>query len=94
MTSTTASKQHRLTLRIPEMLQAKFEAAASTLGVSLNSFMVSVVAREATEVLAKERTIKLSPRDAEFISHIMETPPEPTAYALRAAADLRNRVEL
>ena len=94
MTSTTAPKQHRLTLRIPEMLQAKLEEAASALGVSINSFMVSVAAREATEVLAKERSIKLTSRDAEFLAHLMENPPVPTAYAFRAAADLKNRVEL
>ena len=94
MTSTTAPKQHRLTLRIPEMLQAKFEEAASALGVSLNSFMVSVAAREATEVLSKERTIQLTPRDAEFLAHLLENPPTPTDYALRVAADLKNRVEL
>jgi uncharacterized protein (DUF1778 family) len=56
--------------------------------------MISVAAREATEVLAKERTIKLTPRDAEFLAHLMENPAAPTGFALRAAADLKNRVEL
>ena len=94
MTSTTAPKQHRLTLHIPEMLQARFEEAASALGISLNSFMVSVAAREATEVLSRERTIQLTARDAEFLGHLLEKPPTPTTYALRAAADLKTRVEL
>src|SRR6478752_7098810 len=94
MTTTTALKQHRLTLRIPKTLQDKFEEAATALGVSLNSFIISVASREAADVLLKERTIQLTPRDAEFVARLLENPPAPNEYVLQAAAGLRARIEL
>ncbi len=94
MTSATSPKQHRLTLRIPEILQARFEEAASALGVSLNSFIVSVASREAADVLAKERTIQLTPHDAEFLTGLIQNPPAPSPYLLQAAAELKSRAAL
>jgi uncharacterized protein (DUF1778 family) len=94
MTTATAPKQHRLTLRIPEMLQSRFEEAATALGVSLNSFIVSVASREAADVLTKERTIQLTPRDAEFVAKLIENPPAPNDYLLQSAVGLKSRVEL
>ena len=89
-----APKPLRLTLRIPGSVQAKKEEAAASLGVSLNSFIVGTASREAAEVLALERSISLSPRDVEFLTALIENPPEPNEYVLRAAAGLKSRVAL
>jgi uncharacterized protein (DUF1778 family) len=90
----SSQKPLRLTVRVPGSVQAKMEAAAAALGVSLNSFIVGTASREAAEVLARERTITLSPRDVECLTALIENPPEPNEYVLRAAAGLKSRVAL
>ncbi|RYD33294.1 MAG: DUF1778 domain-containing protein [Verrucomicrobiaceae bacterium] len=43
------------------------------------------------DVLAEESSIRITSRDAEFLSKLMENPPEPNAYLLAAAAGLKSR---
>ena len=85
MTSTTLDPKSRITARIPASVQTMLEDAATFLGVTLNSFLVSAAVEKAGDVLAAERVIKLGRNDVEFMERLMDNPPEPNA-ALKAAA--------
>ena len=84
----------RITTRVSAPVQSMLEEAAAFLGVPVNSFVVSAAVEKAGDVLANERSIKLTARDAQFLSELMEQPPQPSAYALDAAAALSSRVSL
>ena len=62
------------------------------MGVPLNSFLVSAAVEKAGDVLAKERVIKLGQQDTERFIQMMENPPEPNAYLLKAMAEVKSRV--
>lgn len=92
MTTASVLPKSRITARVTSSVQSMLEEAAAFLGVPLNSFLVSAAVEKAGDVLAKERTIKLTARDSEFLSSLMENPPEPNDYLLKAASDLKFRV--
>jgi uncharacterized protein (DUF1778 family) len=69
------------------------EDAALFLGVPLNSFIISAATEKASEVLAKERLITLSPQDAAFVAERMANPKKPNAYLRKAVKEVRNRVK-
>ncbi|MDB6131766.1 MAG: hypothetical protein JWM59_9 [Verrucomicrobiales bacterium] len=91
MATAALESKNRITARVTTSVQSMLEEAAAFLGVPLNSFLVSAAVEKAGDVLAKERSIKLTPRDAEFLSELMEHPPKPNAYLLAAAAGLKSR---
>ena len=84
MTTSVESKT-RITARVSPSVQSVLEEAAAFLGVPLNSFIVSSAVEKAADVLATERTIKLSRQDAELFASMMETPPGPNKALLKAA---------
>ena len=92
MSITAIESKNRITARVTTSVQSMLEEAAAFLGVPLNSFLVSAAVEKAGDVLAKERSIKLTSRDASFLSELMETPPEPNAYLIKAVADLKSRM--
>jgi uncharacterized protein (DUF1778 family) len=71
---------------------AVVEDAAAVLGVPLNSFIISAAVEKATDVLARERFITLSPRDAEFITARMEKPGKPNRFLVNAVKNARSRI--
>lgn len=91
MATVALEPKHRITARVTNSVQSMLEEAAAFLGVPLNSFLVSAAVEKAVDVLAKERSIKLTSRDAEFLSELMENPPEPNAYLLAAVSGLKSR---
>jgi uncharacterized protein (DUF1778 family) len=82
----------RITARVTHSIQSMLEEAAAFMGVPLNSFLVSAAVEKAGDVLAKERVIKLGRQDAEMLEGMMENPPEPKAYLLKAMAEAQSRV--
>lgn len=91
MATAAIEPKNRITARVTPSVQSMLEEAAAFLGVPLNSFLVSAAVEKAGDVLAKERSIRLTSRDAGFLSELMENPPEPNAYLLAAAARLKSR---
>lgn len=85
MTTATLEPKARITARVPASVQNVLEEAAACMGVPVNSFLVSAAVEKANKVLEAERTIHLTPRDAEFIAQLVQNPPQPNA-ALREAA--------
>lgn len=82
----------RITARVPVSVQAMLEEAAACLGVPVNSFLVSAAVEKANKVLEAERTIHLTPRDAEFIAQLIDRPPSPNAALLEAARTYREMI--
>ena len=88
-----AEEKARITARVPTGVQATLEEAAAFLGVPVNSFVVTAAMEKAGDVLAKERVIQLTDRDAEFLIELMEDPPAPNAALCQAVVGLDSRVE-
>lgn len=76
---------------IPDHLHARIEEAATWKGMTVSSFIADAVAREADQVIEKERLIKLSQEDAELILSLLDSPPQPNA-ALQQAAQLHKKL--
>ncbi len=91
-TGGTIEPKARITARVSQSTQAMLEEAAAFMGVPVNSFVVNAAVEKAGDVLAKERVIKLSQRDAGFLARLMENPPEPNASLLNAIAGVKSRV--
>jgi uncharacterized protein (DUF1778 family) len=83
----------RITTRMTPSTHAVLEDAASFLGVPLNSFIISAAIEKASDVLAKERLISLSPRDADFVSEQMNRAAKPNAFARKAIKQARGRID-
>jgi uncharacterized protein (DUF1778 family) len=74
----------RVTTRFDEPLYEMVEDAAACVGVPVNSFIVSAVTEKAGDVLARERSIKLTVEDAKLILDLLENPPAPSAALVEA----------
>jgi uncharacterized protein (DUF1778 family) len=92
MATALVEPKARITARVTHSVQSMLEEAAAFMGVPLNSFLVSAAVEKAGDVLAKERIIKLGQQDTERFVQMMENPPEPNAYLLKAMAEVKSRV--
>jgi uncharacterized protein (DUF1778 family) len=88
----TPSLKPRITTRMTPKAHAVVEDAAAVLGVPLNSFIISAAVEKASDVLAKERLITLSPRDAEFVAERIEKPGKPNKFLINAVKQARSRI--
>jgi uncharacterized protein (DUF1778 family) len=93
--ATSASKQpetaRTISIEAPAHLHARIEEAAAWRGVSVTNFVVEAAAKEADEVIEKERLVRLTREDSRQIMHLLENPPHANA-ALRKAAELHRRL--
>lgn len=76
---------------IPDHLRAKIEEAATWKGMSVSSFIADAAAKEAEQIIEKERLIQLSREDADMILSLLDNPPQPNA-AFQEAAKLHKRL--
>ena len=81
-----------LRTRLPRGLKERVESAAMVLGIDASAFVRRTIAREADEVLAAQTRYDMQPADIAAFAAALDTPPQPTAAALRAAARYRARV--
>ncbi|WP_321337954.1 DUF1778 domain-containing protein [Breoghania sp.] len=81
-----------LRTRLPATLKARIEAAASVLGLDVSTFVRQTIARESDDVLKAQTHHEMTPADVEAFAAALDTPPEPTPAALRAASRYRARV--
>ena len=86
-------KQTRTTqVRHGEHLAALIEQATAALGVEKSVFLRTAIAREARRVVEASSRHVLTSEDAHLFEEALDTPPEPTPRALKAAALYRQRV--
>ena len=84
--SDTAKKNERITARIPQNVKQTLEQAAIVSGATLNQFVVQAALKEAQQILANERVITLSEKDADKIFSLLDNPPSPNKKLKAAAA--------
>ncbi|HXU31521.1 MAG TPA: DUF1778 domain-containing protein [Thermoanaerobaculia bacterium] len=93
MTIATDQRDERIDLRVSTGLKTLLSRAASYSGMSLSSFLVSIAADRAKEVVAEHETLTLSPRDWEaFLTALDDDRPRPELEA--AVRRYRKRREL
>jgi uncharacterized protein (DUF1778 family) len=63
MSTATSQRDERIDLRVSADLKTLLSRAASYCGMSLSSFLVSIAADRAKEVVAEHETLTLTPRD-------------------------------
>jgi uncharacterized protein (DUF1778 family) len=80
----------RLGVRLPKDSKRLVEQAAGLLGVSVSSFTVSTIVREAEAVVERFEILPLSRRDRERFLAALENPPGPHEK-LRTAAERHQR---
>jgi uncharacterized protein (DUF1778 family) len=65
MATATSQRDERIDLRVSAELKTLLARAASYCGMTLSSFLVSIAADRAKEVVAEHETLTLTPRDWE-----------------------------
>jgi len=83
--------QQGITARIPRQACARIEGAAAWRGVSVSGFVAEAAAKEAEQVIEKERLLQLSRQDAERLAPLLDNPPAPNA-AMRKAVQAHHRL--
>lgn len=73
----TAVKNDRLDLRLTHEQKLEIEQAASIAGRSVTDFSVSVLVKEAAEVIQHERDLAMSQQAWEAFNRIVEQPARP-----------------
>ena len=83
----TTMKSDRLELRLTSDQKSEIERAAALSGRSVTDFSVSVLVREAEEVIRFERELHLSKKSWDAFNEILDRPAKPLA----GLADLLKR---
>ena len=79
-------------IRHGDTLASLINEAAAALGVEKSVFLRAIIEREASRVLEARSTHFLESQDADLFAAAMDTPPAPTARALKAAKAYQDRV--
>lgn len=91
--SSTTTRDDRIDLRISPDLKALLSRAASYSGMSLSSFLVSIAADRAKEVVAEHETLTLTPREWEAFLTALDDADRPRPRLAAAARRYRSRRE-
>lgn len=81
-----------LRTRLPGALKLRVEAAAAVMGLDVSTFVRRTIARESEDILKAQTHYDMTPLDVEAFAAALDTPPQPTPAALRAANRYRARV--
>jgi uncharacterized protein (DUF1778 family) len=93
LSTTTSQRDERIDLRISPDLKTLLARAASYSGMSLSSFLVSIAADRAREVVADHETLTLTPRDWEAFLSALDDADRPRPRLTAAARRYRGRHE-
>lgn len=93
MSTATSQRDDRIDLRISPDLKALLSRAASYSGMSLSSFLVSIAADRAKEVVAEHESLTLSSRDWEAFLAALDEADRPRPRLEAAARRYRSRRE-
>ena len=86
----TATKTARLEARVSFGLSKLIERAAEIEGLSMTSFITSVLQKEAERIIQAQEIIRLSLGDQERFAESILNPPEPTDALRKAFASRHN----
>jgi uncharacterized protein (DUF1778 family) len=84
---TTALERDRISARLPKEVRERIEEAAERSGATLNQFLVQAAIEKADQVLEREKVMKLSARDAEWLLSLLDQPPKAPNAKLQRALD-------
>jgi uncharacterized protein (DUF1778 family) len=84
---TTALEKERITARIPKEVRERLEEAADRSGATLNQFLVQAAIEKADQILEREKVMRLSARDAEWLLSVLDQPPRPPNAKLQRALE-------
>ena len=88
----TAKSEARINVRLPNELKQTIEEAAVVLGQTVSEFTVSIVVREARQVLQEAQVTRLSNRDRDaFLAALEATDAKPNDALKAAARRYKNR---
>jgi uncharacterized protein (DUF1778 family) len=93
LSTTTSPRDERIDLRISPDLKTLLTRAASYCGMSLSSFLVSIAADRAKEVVAEHETLTLTPRDWEAFLEALDKADRPRPRLAAAARRYQSRRE-
>lgn len=93
MSAATSQRDERIDLRVSADLKTLLSRAASYCGMSLSSFLVSIAADRAREVLAEHETLTLTPRDWEAFLEALDNADRPRPRLEAAARRYQSRRE-
>jgi uncharacterized protein (DUF1778 family) len=93
MPSARAQRDERIDLRVSNDLKVLLARAASYCGMSLSSFLVSIAADRAKEVVAEHETLTLTPRDWEAFLAALDNVDRPRPQLVAAARRYQSRRE-
>ena len=84
----------RITARVDKNTQSLLAQAAALAGISsINSFVLSAAIETANEIIERERSLKLSRRDALMLIDALEAAPDPNAHLQQASQHYKNKVQ-
>lgn len=84
---TAALERDRISARLPKEVRERIEEAAGRCGATLNQFLVQAAIEKADQVLERDKVTKLSARDAEWLLHLLDQPPQAPNAKLQRALD-------
>ena len=93
MSTATSQRDERIDLRVSADLKTLLSRAASYCGMSLSSFLVSIAADRAKEVVAEHETLTLTPRDWEAFLTALDHADRPRPRLKAAARRYQGRRE-
>ena len=84
----------RITARVDTDTQSLLTQAAALAGISsINSFVLSAAIEKAKEIIERERSLKLSQRDALMLVEALDSAPKPNARLQQASRLYKNKVQ-
>ena len=86
MATDTGKKDARLNFRLPAELKETIEEAAARLGQTVSAFAVSALVQTAQHVLQEHQVTRLSRRDRDAFTALLDDADARPGKALRAAA--------
>lgn len=93
MSTATSQRDERIDLRVSSDLKILLSRAASYSGMSLSSFLVSIAADRAKEVVAEHETLTLTPRDWDAFLAALDDVDRPRPRLAEAARRYQSRRE-
>ncbi|MBL4660919.1 MAG: DUF1778 domain-containing protein [Alcanivoracaceae bacterium] len=88
----TEKKQARLVARVSVDIQNTIQKAAAYSGATITQFLVDSALDKAKSVIKDVEVIKLTDKAATRMMELLEHPPEPNAYLLRAKANYQRHI--
>jgi uncharacterized protein (DUF1778 family) len=82
-----ALERERISARVSKEVRERLEEAAGISGATLNQFLVQAAIEKANQVLEREKVMKVSARDAEWLLNLLDQPPRPPNARLQRALD-------